>query len=492
MRAALIIGSCLVASVAVGGSYYVRVTAASVEGLGTSATLDVGTSANQVVQLDGDGKLPAVDGSALTNVSAAAPSASAVPYAPASAGDWANPDPTEVAGALDTLAARMVDVEAVTTDPEVSSIADLAWSSGTEVPAYLGSGTASLLSVGSGALNIVQLDADSKLPAVDGSQLTGVVPSDSELTALAGLTSAADALPYFTGAGTAAVTTLTSTARGLIDDATAADMRTTLGLGSAATLTAGTAANNVVQLDGTAKLPAVDGSQLTGISGSPYAADTWDTVWEAADGTGGWTTGGTATTNGIATTGGKSSWTVITANPNSAHAYRTLDGAAPNNNFEIRAKVYLAGQMAASDPNTWVMFSAFGKLIRVGISSTGVSMYTASGGNSPTTVSGAILGKWILVTIRVFTPDPNSDSPTTSHVTAEIWVGEVYIGTTQVGLAVTSDGVGPNAAGQFTVGTTTISSTSAVEWVAHREGINEAPPSYTYQGLGYAPDVAAP
>ena len=38
------------------------------------------------------------------------------------------------------------------------------------------------------------------------------------------------------------------------------------GLGTAATQDTGTSANNVVQLDGTAKLPAVDGSQLTGIS----------------------------------------------------------------------------------------------------------------------------------------------------------------------------------------------------------------------------------
>jgi hypothetical protein len=36
--------------------------------LGTSATLDVGTSANQVVQLTAAGKLPAVDGSLLTNL----------------------------------------------------------------------------------------------------------------------------------------------------------------------------------------------------------------------------------------------------------------------------------------------------------------------------------------------------------------------------------------------------------------------------------------
>ena len=47
---------------------------------------------------------------------------------------------------------------------------------------------------------------------------------------------------------------------------TAAAARTNLGLGTSSILDAGTSANNVVQLDGTGKLPAVDGSQLTGIS----------------------------------------------------------------------------------------------------------------------------------------------------------------------------------------------------------------------------------
>jgi hypothetical protein len=64
-------------------------------------------------------------------------------------------------------------------------------------------------------------------------------PVNADLTAIAGLTSAADKGIQFTGSGTAGVYDLTAAGKALLDDADAAAQRTTLGLGTAATSATG-------------------------------------------------------------------------------------------------------------------------------------------------------------------------------------------------------------------------------------------------------------
>lgn len=82
-------------------------------------------------------------------------------------------------------------------------------------------------------------------------------------------------------------TTISTFGASLIDDAAASNARTTLGLGTAATHDVGTSAGQVVELDGSARLPAVDGSQLTNLPASDMvftaAASNPTTTQYAAD-----------------------------------------------------------------------------------------------------------------------------------------------------------------------------------------------------------------
>lgn len=64
-------------------------------------------------------------------------------------------------------------------------------------------------------------------------------------------------------------------ANNLVGLGSLATSRANLGLGTAAVLNVGGAASNIVQLDGSSKIPAYDGSQLTGIDVLPVGAIVW-------------------------------------------------------------------------------------------------------------------------------------------------------------------------------------------------------------------------
>jgi len=90
-------------------------------------------------------------------------------------------------------------------------------------------------------------------------QIDAKQDTDAELTAIAGLTSAADKGIQFTGSGTAATYDLTSAGKALLDDADASAQRTTLGLGTIATQNA----NNV----------SISGGSVTGLGDPSSTSD---------------------------------------------------------------------------------------------------------------------------------------------------------------------------------------------------------------------------
>jgi len=203
-------------------------TGGTITAAGTLA-VDVGTTANKIVQLDGTGKLPAVDGSKLTNLPVASVADSSVTSA--------------------KIATRTI------TNQNISSTANIAASKlantvvlDTEAPGAAGDISGNF-STGLQIKPNTIANADiSSTAAIAVTKIAG--GSNGQVLTTVGST------PTWSPASTGTVTSVIAGA-GLTGG--------TITTSGTIAVDAGTTANKIVQLDGTGKLPAIDGSQLTNL-----------------------------------------------------------------------------------------------------------------------------------------------------------------------------------------------------------------------------------
>ena len=101
-------------------------------------------------------------------------------------------------------------------DAELAALAGLT-SAANKLPFFTGTGTATLADLTSYGRSIVAVADEAAFKALVNLEIgTDVQAQDAELSALAGLTSAANKIPYFTGAGTASVADFSSYGRSLV------------------------------------------------------------------------------------------------------------------------------------------------------------------------------------------------------------------------------------------------------------------------------------
>lgn len=125
-------------------------------------------------------------------------------------------------------------------DAELSAIAGLT-SAADKLPYFTGSGAAALTDFTSFARTFLAAGSSALARIAMGLQIgVDVQGYDAELAALGGLTSAADKIPYFTGSGAASTADFTSFGRTLVGGASAGAANTSLGLGPTTVAISGT------------------------------------------------------------------------------------------------------------------------------------------------------------------------------------------------------------------------------------------------------------
>lgn len=306
-------------------------------GLGTAAVEDTGTGANDIVQLDGSSRLPAVDGSQLTNL----PAATSMPASGLTSGSISidlipNADGTLDLGSADYRWAEIhgnldgaVQFRAKNTSGGTLSVGDIVFISG---------------ATGSELANVQLADADdaAKMPAFGMISTGGSNNAEVYVTTLGTVTnvdvpsatySVGDEVYVSTTAGDFSLTAPTGET-GLIQK-----------IGKVMKVNSGGGTNGTIKIMGAGRtnaVPNLDSGKIFYGNGSNQAVSTTLTsVAEAA--------GSIATHNAITTAHGISAFGATLVDDADAAAARTTLGAAGTNHTHTLANITDSGTAAALD-----------------------------------------------------------------------------------------------------------------------------------------------
>lgn len=305
---------------------------------------------------------------------------------------------------------------------------------------------------------------------------TAFAASSASLTALGGVTPAADTIGYYTGTTTAGSASLTSAGRTLIAAADAAAQRAALGLGDASTGTVGTAAGNIPQLDSSAVMP----------NGTIYAASVWTNRWTYTDGSplaSGWTAQGLAMTiaaTSVVTNDGTVNCYSLTPNVSGGASYISAAWTAANQSWELYAKVVMPpASTGVSGIRTVISYSpgttaSGNKRLEIGFSSTAMIMWAGTSMVAFVTLPN-LTNQMIDLLVQMF---QSADGAANSWM--RIYVGKLLVYNAPPPSMGATSGLG---AGTVTIGR--LSSGSEVvpfylAEIALRTAINPAPADYRF------------
>lgn len=203
---------------------------------------------------------------------------------------------------------------------------------------------------------------------VDVTSTINFQPLDAGLTSIAGLTTSADKMIYTTGSDTYAVTDLTSAGRAILDDADAAEQRTTLGLGTIATQASDSVTITGGSISGITDIAVADGG--TGLSTVPTNGQLL-----IGDGSG-YTLSTLTAGSGITVTNAAGSITI--ASTDAGGTVTSVSGAGTVNGLNLTGTVTTSGSLTLGGTLAISNDDWSGTDLSVANGGTGASTFTAN------------------------------------------------------------------------------------------------------------------